>query len=405
MTTDTLIIDADAHVTEPADTWTERLSATKWGDKVPHVRSMPNPLAAATEAQGEGGARQFQVWFSGDKFIAPAAASANAGWPEPFPSHPPTYDDAIPAAYDASARVKELDAAGIQAQVLYGNVGGFGAQVFREMDDQELALACVRAYNDFLADWASVAPDRLIPIASVPYWNIEEAAKEIERAAGLGHRGMTFPGAPQDWSSPWMADPVWDPIWRAAQDCGLPISFHSGSGNFTANFQPDRVAHEGIAAAYVRSTAAIFLDSAQQACDLVMSGVLHRFPELKFVVVEAGVGWVPFVLDTLDYFYETHSGAVRASRPDLELKPSEYFRRQVYVCGLFAHQETADPSVIDRIGDDHVLFETDFPHTGAVFGADVRRLADQNLAALTEQSRARILSGNAAELYKISVPS
>ena len=395
MTQDLLLIDADAHVTEPKDVWIDRMSAKKWGDKVPHVVAMDHP--------GAPGAK-IEAWFSGDQFIAPAAASANAGWSEPFPSHPPTYDDAAPAAYDAAARVKSLDEAGIYAQVLYGNVGGFGAAVFRNMEDKELALECVRAYNDFLVDWASVAPDRLIPIASTPYWDVEAAAAEVRRVAELGHRGITFPGAPQDWSSPWMADPVWDPIWAAAQECGLPVSFHSGSGNFTANFQPDRIVHEGIVAAYVRSTAAIFLDSAQQACDLVMSGILARFPDLKFVIVEAGVGWVPFVFDTLDYFYETHLQAVRATRPDLEELPSEYFKRQIYVCGLFAHQETADPAVIERIGVDKVLFETDFPHTGATFGKDVQPLAQKNLAALTPEVRDRIIWGNAAELYKVSKP-
>jgi predicted TIM-barrel fold metal-dependent hydrolase len=392
------IIDADSHVTEPPDVWTARVSS-KWGDLVPHVKSLESTsgmsVGDGAKSLSFGEKRNMEFWFIGDQQIATACGSAMAGWNEPFPSHPPTFAEADPACYDATARVAALDLSGIASQVLYPNVGGFGSERFRMMADPELALECVRAYNDFLIDWAAPHPGRFIPIAALPYWDVDAATKEIERAADIGHRGVIFPGAPQEWDQPYLADKHWDPLWAAAQAARLPVSFHAGSGNFTAHLNPTRIALEGIEAAFARATTAIFLDSAQQMNDLLLSGVLARFPDLQFVSVESGIGWLPFVLESADYHF--HIAGVRAARPDFDLLPSEYFRRQVFACSWF--EQAGMTSLLDLVGVDNVLFETDFPHPTCLAGPEVRLAADAALLHHPADVRHKVLYANAARLY------
>src|SRR3990172_1485780 len=141
-----------------------------------------------------------------------------------------------------------MDGLGIWAIVLYPNVGGFGNLVFGRLNDPEAKLACVRAYNDFLIEWSSADHRRLIPVMSLPFWGVPAAVEEIQRSAALGHRGVLFTGEPQSFGLPLLASPHRAPIWAAAQDCGLPISSHIGSGDFGDEFSEARVAVEGYAA-------------------------------------------------------------------------------------------------------------------------------------------------------------
>ena len=266
------IIDCDTHITEPADLWTSRV-ASKWGDQVPHVA--PNP-------EDEGNYH----WFIGDGSVARAPTGAFAGWKGDFPSQPPSYDDAHPGSYDSTARLEVMDEAGVAAQVLYPNVAGFAAERFLKLDDAALKLACVQAYNDFQTEWVSVAPERYIPITAVPFWDVGATVAEIERGASMGHKGVLFTGEPQSLGQPFLGDHHWDPVWNTAQDLGLPISFHIGSGRFDDGFTPERIAVDGRAATYSRISTSMFLTNGVQVTDLLFSGVLPRFPELKFVSVD-----------------------------------------------------------------------------------------------------------------------
>ncbi|MGE0387615.1 MAG: amidohydrolase family protein, partial [Gammaproteobacteria bacterium] len=238
------IVDADTHVTEPPDVWTSRLPA-KWADRAPCVRFDPQ--------------MQEQRWFIDGHWGTTVGMTAPAGWHEPFPAHPPGYEQAHPGAYDPAARLKYMDELGVWAQVLYPNVGGFGSQVFAKMDDPALRIACVQAYNDFLVEWAGHDRRRFVPIMATPFWDVPATVAEIQRCAALGHRGVLFTGEPQVHGLPLLADRHWDPIWAAAQDAGLSISFHIGSADFGEEFQGERVRVEGYAATCARGGAKLFL--------------------------------------------------------------------------------------------------------------------------------------------------
>ena len=378
------IIDCDTHITEPADLWTSRI-ASKWGDLVPHVAE-----------DGEEDSRL--AWFIGDNKIAGAPAGVFAGWTEPFPSHPRTYEEAHPASFDASKRLELMDDAGIYAQVLYPNVAGFGSEKFLQIEEPELILECVRAYNDFQIEWIQPDPKRYIPIAAIPYWDVPAALEEINRAAAMGHKGILFSGEPQSLGQPFLGDKHWDPLWNAAQDAGLPISFHIGSGKFDDGFTPERLACDGRAATYARLSTSLFLVNGLQMNDLLLSGVLPRFPDLKFVSVESGIGWVPFLLESVDWHF--HAADIRLERPEFEMLPSEYFHRQVYACYWF--EQLAPQHQLQDIGVDNILFETDFPHPTCLYG-NVQEMAESGLAGQPEDVKRKILVDNAVDLYKVEV--
>jgi predicted TIM-barrel fold metal-dependent hydrolase len=376
------VIDTDTHITEPPDTWTARMSRKRWGDQIPHVVFDEE--------------REEEFWFLGDRRLVPACMTAQAGWPEKFPSHPKTFDAAHPASYDAKARLELMDGLGIWAQALYPNVGGFGSQLWKTLEPQELAFDCVRAYNDMLFDWTSVAPDRFIPICAIPFWNVDESVKEIERVALRGGKGVLFSGAPQVHGLPILGDRQWDPIWAAAQAAQLPVSFHVGSGDMASQFSASRIATEGFGATYARATTALFFDTATQLADLLFSGILPRFPDIRFVSVESGIGWIPFLLEAADYHFL--EGDVRRERPEFEELPSAYYFRQVYASYWF--ERVAPMKLLDEVGHDRILFETDFPHPTCLEDDKVRD-AVAFVNTLPDDLRRQILWENAARLYRL----
>jgi predicted TIM-barrel fold metal-dependent hydrolase len=292
-----------------------------------------------------------------------------------------------------------MDSEGIWAQVLYPNVASFGGQRFLSFPDDELKLVCVRAYNDFLRDWASADHDRLITIMSTPFWDVDAAVEEMHRCADAGHRGILFTGEPHRFGLPYLADRHWDPLWATAQDLGLPIHFHIGSGDTASSFTPERVAATSTAATFAYTAIEMFLKNGLQVADLLMSGILPRFPDLQFVSVESGIGWIPFVLEAVDHSY-LEGRRDRTSQWDL--MPSEYFARQVYACYWF---ETVAPRLLlDEIPVDNILFETDFPHPTCLYG-NVQEKIEAGLGEAPDDVRRKILWGNAARLYGVQEPA
>jgi predicted TIM-barrel fold metal-dependent hydrolase len=380
-----VVIDSDAHLTEPPDVWTSRVPA-KYVDAVPHV---------ARDDQGR------DVWIMDGAQIAAVGATAPAGFPGAPALRPKIFEELHPGAYDAKARLEYLDEAAIWAQVLYPNVAGFGNQKFRMIKDPALQEICIQAYNDFLDEWTSADHRRLIRIASVPFWDVKATVREVERCAEKGFRGVLFTGEPQRFGLPPIGDTHWDPLWSTAQDAGLPIHFHIGGGEDDMMGPiASRVPAHGPAGAEAFAAAYLFMKNGIQCADLITSGLLPRFPELKFVSVESGIGWVPFVLEAADYSY---IGAATSGRHvgDLEL-PSEGFRRQVYV--TFWFEQTAPARLLGDIPMDKILFETDFPHVTCLYG-NIQETIESGIGDLDEEARRMLLWDNASNLYHVEPPS
>lgn len=382
--TATLIIDSDTHITEPPDVWTARVPKR-------FVELMP------TMQRDEHGV---DVWTLGGRPIYRAGVTAPAGWPAWPPDFPATLEQCHPAAYDSSARLRYMDDNGIWACALYPNIAGFGSQQFLAIPDEEAKLAAVRAYNDFLYDWTAVDRRRFITIMSLPFWDIEATVAEVERCAELGFRGVLFTGEPQRFGLPFMADRHWDPLWSAASEAGLPVHFHIGGGEGESTEMTDRMPVQGHPGATAHAAVNLFMKNGIQCADLILSGVLQRFPDLRVVSVESGIGWIPFMLETADYSY---LGAFRPGRARTdELLPSELFRRQVYCTYWF--EQVAPRRLLDELAVDRILFETDFPHTACLYG-NIAETIDAGLSEATEEVRHKILWENAADLYRIEEPA
>jgi predicted TIM-barrel fold metal-dependent hydrolase len=381
------VIDTDTHVIEPYDLWTSRISTAKYGDKVPHVKWDPNMKEDA--------------WFFGGDRTGAAAGAAMAGWHEYPPKRPQKLEQVDPALYDNYARLKKMDEYGIYAQVLYPNVAGFGAGRYLGLGDQELMLLCVQAYNDWLTEWASADKKRLIPQAALPFWDIPATIKEMTRAAKDGHKGVVMCGEPEAFNLPKLTDPQWDPLWACAQDLGLPINFHVGAGDM---WYFDMM-HKSVGqhAAFASMGALFSLDLAAVISQIACGGVCHKFPNLNFVVVESGVGWIPYLLASLDYQW-LNCGAHKEN-PEYKLLPSEFFKRQIYGSFWFEH-ETLKPA-IDILGANNILYETDFPHPTSMSPGPATSARAPNdymedaFAGVARSDVEKIVHGNAARIYHL----
>jgi predicted TIM-barrel fold metal-dependent hydrolase len=378
------VIDVDTHVTEPHDVWTSRVSK-KWGDKVPRM-----------ERLGEK-----DVWIVNGEVAGAPGAFTMAGFDGTLPECRNTFDECPASAYDAAARLEFMDREGIHAQVLYPNVGGFGSGRFLSLGEPELMLECVRAYNDFLTDWASEDPQRLIPVTAMPFWDVGEMVKEMQRCAAAGHKAVLFPNVPETYGQARVADRHWDPVWAAAQEAGLPISFHIGGGDIGALLN-DEVGM-GFKANFGRVSSLIFVENAQCIADLIFSGICARFPDLRFVSVESGVGWLVGLLEAFDW--QWLNGGVREEHPEYDLLPSEYFRRQIYGCFWF---ENRGAQRAIELFPENILYETDYPHPtcmapGPRTPAERPRVyAQRVLGDLPEDTLRKVLHDNAASLYGLA---
>jgi uncharacterized protein len=379
------VIDTDTHVVEPYDLWTSRVSVKKYGNKVPHVRWDE--------------ARQAELWWVGDTCLGLGVAQiAQAGWKEPPPKHPLRIDDVDASRWKAQDRLALMTDYGIHAQVLYPNVPVLG---FAGAGDRAIELLLIQAYNDFLSDFSATDRGRLLPITLLPFWDIDLSIAEAQRCHDNGHRGVLFSQAPENFGLPKMADRHWDRLWAALAEMGSSVNFHIATGGDMSpmTMLPDDA---GAAARYAAGPVAFFVANTRTIAQLICGGVCHRFPELQFVSVESGVGWVPFVVQALDWMWrECH---VRDEHPEYDLTPTEYFKRQISGCFWFEHGPSLD-AAIALLGPERLLYMTDFPHStsmcpGPVSGAKVpKNFIAEDLGYLGDDVLRLVLHDNAAKLY------
>ena len=386
------VIDTDTHVIEPPDLWTSRMPS-KWGDMVPHLEW--------NEKWGE------ERWRVGDKWLNPVGAYSQGGWRDYPPSHPDSLDEAIPGGHDAAARLKAMDEYGLYAQVLYPNMIGFDSQAFFSLPEPEAALDCVRAYNDFLTDFASADPKRLLPITMLPFWDVEASVKEMERCREMGHRGILWAAKLHVLGFPRIVRKEWDPVYAAAQDLEMSVNLHIGIGAYTEDdlqaVRDDPRKGKFSAAAYVVDTAGSFMSNMQTIGTLLVSDVFERFPKLQVVSVESGFGYLPYLLESLDWQWGNSSGP--RTYPNRRL-PSEKFFTNVYGTFWFEQKTLGLLKLMPEYAD-RLMFETDFPHAtsltpGPASTADLPKvMLERNMEGIDSDVVEKILHTNAAKLYHI----
>ena len=379
------VIDADTHLTEAHDLWTKRAPA-KYADRVPHVvevdgRPMWYVDGAELGFAGGGGVIDRQ----GGKG---RAAEALFEW---------TLDQIHLGAFDIEARIEVMDDSGIYAQVCFPNSIGLGGQGISDVvQDPELRLLCVQIYNDAMADVQADSGGRLLPMPVLPAWDVDAAVAEATRVASMDLRGVNITSDPNDVGGPDLANRAWDPLWEVCADRQLPVHFHIGASLTTMTYfgtYPWESQDEDTKLAIGGTL--LFIGNARVVTNIILSGMLDRHPKLKMVSVESGVGWIPFILEALDYEMSENAPKQLA---ELSMMPSEYFRRNLYA--TFWFEKNNVPALIASVGEDNVLFETDFPHPTCLYPKPLDTVAEK-MSTLEPAVQRKILGENAAKLYRL----
>lgn len=366
-------VSTDDHIIEPRDVWTGRLES-RLQDAAPRLVEK----------------EKLEHWVFEDQRAPNSGLSVMAGRRrEEYSPKAVRYADMRPGCYDPRARLADMDADGIEAEVCFPTVPGMAGSLFIAAKDKELALRCLQAYNDWLADtWCAADPRRLVGQVILPLWDVSIAVDELERGVGRGLRALSFPNDPESLGLPGLADPHWDPLWTAVEAAGLPVTLHIASGAMRGALplDPGAGAPAEVFITIAPTTNFVVLST------LLFSGVLARHPGLRFLSVEGGIGWIPYLLQRADETFHKHR---HWTKPRIAEPPSFYFRRQLFANFL---DDPVGIACRHAIGVDNVMFETDYPHSDTTFPHSHEVVARAFAGVPPDEAR-RMLRGNAIRLF------
>jgi uncharacterized protein len=363
-TTRPFVIDADGHIVEPPTMWAHYVDA-KYRDQAPHVGLDEN-------------GKPCQV--VGGRIIMRHAMLLTLGPDYTFEHFTPQ-----PGGWDPQARLRDMDSEGIDIAVLFPSIGFYLA----ELTDATLMAVLCRAYNNWLADYCRAAPERLVGVALLPLIDVGESIRELTRAVEhLGFRGAFF--RPNPYAGRPIHDAAYEPFWRCAAALGVPVTVHEGLSDSLPTLGRDRF--DNAAMLHVLSHP---FEQMSACAGLILTGVLDRHPHLKVAFLESGAGWLPYWLQRLDSHWETW----RRLLPAVRIRPSEYFKRQC-VISTDPEEETID-SVARHVGDEYVVWASDYPHPDAHFPGAVTKTLE-SMRDMPVPSRDKILATNAARFYGLA---
>ena len=383
-------ISVDDHLIEPADLWTKRLPA-KYHDVAPHF---------VTEGKDE-------FWVYEDRQIITSGLNAVAGKSkEEFSPEPIGYADMRAGCYDPDARVADMDEGRVLSSILFPSFPRYCGQVFHEAKDKDLALLCVKAWNDcILEDFAGAHPGRFIPMMIIPLWDPVEAAKEIERTAALGAKSIAFSENPTKLGLPSIHTDYWDPVFSACNDADFVVSMHVGSSSNLIRTSDDMPT-----LAFMAYSAAA--NQAGTLMDWLFSGKFNQFSNLKIALSEGSIGWMPYFLERAEQVIDKQR--YWASRMDINMSAAHdrgeemaegHFDMDTDIRQLFADhvygtfiEDEAGIRLLDIIGEDNVMLECDYPHSDSTW-PDTMKHTKGWFGHLSEETQYKIMVGNACRVY------
>ncbi|HLN15690.1 MAG TPA: amidohydrolase family protein [Acidimicrobiales bacterium] len=366
---DMILISIDDHVVEPKDMF-ERHVPARYAADAPRI------------VEGDDG---MERWVFQGVTAGSMGLNAVVSWPkEEWGMDPTTFAEMRPGAYDVHARVRDMDRNGVLASMCFPSFAGFSANTFHRAADKDLALVMLQAYNDWHVDeWCAAHPGRFIPLAIPPVWDMDALVAEVHRTAAKGVVAMSMPELPHLQDLPSYHSDFWDPFFTAVSDEGMAMCLHIGQG-FGAISSPPEAPIDNL---IVLATQV----SALAAQDLLWGPAFHKFPELKVVWSEAGIGWIPFYLDRCDRHYTNQRWLRHDFGDDL---PSDIFRRHCLACYV------TDPSALKlrrEIGVDIIAWECDYPHSDSLWpDAPEVVLAELTAAGATDEEINKITWENSA---------
>jgi predicted TIM-barrel fold metal-dependent hydrolase len=378
---DMKIISVDDHVVEHPNLWQDRLP-------VQHKEVGPKIIEDE---------RGHHVWqYEGERYPQIGLNAVAGKDPHDYGMEPVRYDDMIPGCYDAAERVKDMDIDGVHSALCFPSFPGFAGGVFQRASDKDLALQCVRAWNDFQVDeWAAAAPGRLIPLAILPTWDPQLAADEIRRAREMGSKAVSFPDAPVALGLSSFHHPThWEPVWQAFEDTELPVCLHFGSGGFVPGFSFVDKDIVDPNAPFAVAIAVFSTNLMWSLADMVFSGLLQRHPKLNVMLSEGGIGWLPYLMERMDYTWERHRWYQDIDKHD---RPSELIKKHFWGCFIDDVHGIANRDVI---GVENILIEVDYPHSDSNWPNSRKRIAE-NLANVADEECRMIVETNARKLMHL----
>lgn len=394
-----LLISADDHVVEPPDLWTSRLPA-KYQEigprvvrqRIPKITKGSINMQVTESADGDWA----DVWYYEDLRSPLMLQSAAAGFPRnEVGVRATTFDEIRPGCWQQKARLEDMDFAGVEAQVCFPNVAPvrFCGQAFLEGKDKELALLCIQAYNDYILDeWCAGSGGRLVPCGIIPLWDATLAAEEVRRTAAKGMRGMCFSEAPYHLGLPSIHKGYWDPFFEACAETQTVVMIHIGSSSHV-DVPSGEDTPQG------EYTVVTTLNATASVVDWLFSGVVVRFPALKVLFAECQIGWLPYYLQRMDEMWEQDRAYMKEQYEVAPNLPSSYFRSNLYVT-FFSDQ--LGLRLLDDLGVDNVLCETDYPHNDTTWPDSQAYLRKQTEAVgLDKVTTEKIVRGNAIRLFRI----
>ncbi len=404
-------IDADAHWTEPPDLWTSRAPAAL-RDRVPVLQRVHGRDSWVLDGE---------LWASTGANVIGAERTKVIG------SHiMDDYTDIDASAWSVPQRLELMDDLGVERAVIYPNGVGFASNHMFAIDDIEQRKLVLSIYNDFFVDLQRESNERLLPQAMLPIWDMDFTVAEMTRMLGQGIRGFTLSDKPELIGLPELWEPYFDPMWDLFDQSGAVANFHIGSGNTKEQIDAARnqiapttpstrprgpvqplAGYTAVAPAWrefgrqrklaVTATQA-FMSNVRIITNLCFSNLFDRYPRLKIVSAESGIGWLPFLLEAMDYqaaeMISTETELAHAQR-----RPSEYFRDHFWV--MFWFEQSAPRRLIDDVGVRNILVETDVPHSTCLYPSPREHFTDVLRDVPTADVR-RILFDNAAELYRVA---
>jgi len=373
------VISVDDHLIEPDDLFVGRMPRAM-AARAPHVVENDEGL---------------QYWlFEGRKYPNIGLNAVVGRARETWSMDPSRFDEMRPGCFDIHARIADMDINGIWASVCFPSlVAGFCGAVFSRAEDPELGLACVRAWNDWHLDvWAGTYPDRIIPLQLPWLPDIAVATAEVRHNAGRGFKAVSFPEFPAALGFPSIFSGEWDPFFAACEETQTVVCLHTGASSWAPLPSP--------APPFELLPTLFPVNALIAAAEWLWSGVPLRFPGLAVAMSEGGIGWVPMLMDRVDYVLSHSASGTESSAWPSELQPSDVLRRNFWFCTI------DDPSVIDvrhRIGVENIMVESDYPHADSTW-PDTQAVLHKTLGHLPADELRKIACENAAELFRHPLP-
>ena len=375
------IVDCDTHFTEPADMYTS-LAPARYKDKMPTVRRIDG----------------VDRWFVGDRDFG---SMIGGNVIRRSDNHKllgrcsfPTGDEGHEGVMAVKPRLQAMDDMGIYAQICFQNSGVTQAGSLMALDDPELGKMILRIYNDAAIARQEESGQRMFTMAMLPIWDKAAMEAEALRCLDLGFKGFVLPDTPESLGIPAFIEGYWTPFLELCSDRGAPLNFH-----LNASIDPTKLTWKGFAFEQTLSVVATMFSICNAATlgNWMVSGLLDRHPKLKIGLIESGMGWVPFALEALEHQFDE---MLPSKSKILKRRPWEYFHDQFWCSFWF--EKIGPWRLLDVVGFDNVMFETDFPHPTSLYPGVQDHIVEA-LKPFDYSIRKKVLQDNPSQLYNIEL--